>query len=504
MAVIERDDQVFKDQSEVKVSNKKRAPRKKATTEAVRAEMGFYGSTFQDRMGLEWGALTYPTNLQTYKLMSKHLVIASAMNLITTMIARVPWRIDPFEAKEEHKQNAAFISEIFNDMDESWQTFISEVSTMNTYGHSVHEIVMRYRRYEEGSRFNDGRIGLKYLPIRSQHSIAEWEYDSSGRKLLGIRQKLPNSARYEKVTNKNRMIPAERLLIFRVNPQDGSPLGTSPLDGCYNAWRYLVTYQEIESTTVSKNLNGVPIMRIPAKNMAKHASEDDRKVYENAKKIVSNVNNGEQAGLVIPSDFDEISGKRYFEFDVVNSTASNTAVVSEIIRRYTNEILQCLSADLLQLGSTNTGSYSLADSKTSLMETVVQSRTNEIAHVINNKLIPLLLKANEMDLANPPKFTFGDISRPDLEVFAKALQQLMAVGLVYPSAKNVNYIGEQLGLPDQIDPDATQEEVNKLLQRDEEMQSRSGDGYASATGGLNGTSNSVSKDDRSASNLSNK
>ena len=108
------------------------------------------------------------------------------------------------------------------------------------------------------------------------------------------------------------------------------------------------------------------------------------------------------------------------------------------------------------------------------------------------------------DIAKPPKFTFGDISRPHLEVFANALQQLMAVGLVYPSAKNVNYIGEQLGLPDQIDPDATQEEVNKLLQRDEEMKSRSGDGYASATGGLNGTSNSVSKDDRSASNLSNK
>lgn len=503
MAVMERNDQVFKDPS-VKVT-KKRTPKKSEVAISVTNEIGFYGSTFQDKMGLDWGALTYPTSLETYKLMSKHLVIASAMNLITTMIARVPWRIDPFEAKDEDRKSATFIKEIFEDMDESWQTFISEVSTMNTYGHSVHEVVLRYRRFEEGSKYNDGKIGLKYLPIRSQHSISEWVYDKSGRQLLGIRQKVSgNSLRYQKITDKEKLIPADRLLIFRVNPQDGSPIGTSPLDGCYNAWRYLVTYQEVESTTVSKNLNGVPIMRIPAKNMAKHATEDDRKVYENAKKIVSNVNNGEQAGLVIPSDFDEISGKRYFEFDVVNSTASNTAVVSEIIRRYTNEILQCLSADLLQLGSTNTGSYSLADSKTSLMETVVQSRTNEIANVINNKLIPMLLKANDMDLTRPPVFTFGDISRPDLEVFAKALQQLMAVGLIYPSAKNVNYINQQLGLPDQIDPEATQEEVNKLLQRDQEMQSKSGKGYASATGGLNGTSNSVAKDDRSASNLSNK
>lgn len=501
MAVIERDDRVFRDTTEATPATK---PKRKKVVEAVGREIGFYGNTFQDKMGLDWGALTYPTNLDTYKLMSKHLVIASAMNLITTMIARVPWRIDPFEPTDVDIENAEFIQEILDDMDESWQTFISEVSTMNTYGHSVHEIVMRYRRFEEGSKYNDGKIGLKYLPIRSQHSISDWVYVDSGRKLAGIKQKVPATDRYKSYAKTDKMIPIDKLLIFRVNPQDGSPLGTSPLDGCYNAWRYLVTYQEVESTTVSKNLNGVPIMRIPAKNMAKHASADDAQVYENAKKIVSNVNNGEQAGLVIPSDFDEISGKRYFEFDVVNSTASNTSVVSEIIRRYTNEILQCLSADLLQLGSTNTGSYSLADSKTSLMETVVQSRTNEIANVINNKLIPTLFRANKMPTDRLPKFTFGDISRPDLEVFAKGLQQLMAVGLVYASAKNVNYISEQLGLPDRIDPNATQAEVDKLLQRDQEMQSKSGKGYSSSTGGLNGTSNSVSKDDRSASNLGNK
>lgn len=501
MALTERNDQVFRDPNQV-VTTKK--PRKKRVVDAVTKEMGFYGSTFQSMMGLSWDALTYPTNLETYKLMSKHLVIASAMNLITTMMARVPWRIVPYEATEEHNKVADFIKEIFSDMDESWQTFISEASTMNTYGHSVHEIVLRYRRHEEGSKYNDGKIGLKYLPIRSQHSISQWVYDQAGRKLLGIKQDIPDTARYSRVTAKQPFIPIERLLIFRVNPRDGSPLGTSPLDGCYNAWRYLVTYQEIESTTVSKNLNGVPIMRIPAKNMAKHASEEDQKVYENAKKIVSNVNNGEQAGLVIPSDFDEVSGKRYFEFDVVNSTSSNTAVVSEIIRRYTNEILQCLSADLLQLGSTNTGSYSLADSKTSLMETVIESRTNEIANVLNNKLIPMLLRVNGYDETRAPQFTFGDISRPNLEQFAKALQQLTAVGLIYPSAKNINYINSQLGLPDQIDPNATQEEVDKLLQRDKELQSKSGKGYASDTGGLNGTANSVSKKDNSASNLSNK
>lgn len=481
---------------------KKRVRRKKL--DPVNVELGVHGNTFKDLTEMNWDALTYPTSLETYKLMGKHLVISSALNLISTMMARVPWRIEAYEPKEADMNNAKFIAEVFNDMDEGWQTFISEVSTMNQYGHSVHEIVLRYRRFEEGSRYNDGKIGLKYLPIRSQHSIAEWVYDPNGRTLLGITQKIPQTKKYMGYKEKEIFIPIESLLIFRVNPQDGSPIGTSPLDGCYSAWRYLVTYQEIEGTTVSKNLNGVGIFKIPSKYMAEHATPADRKVYENAKRIVSNVNNGEQAGMVIPSDFDEVSGKPYFGFEVINSTASNTSVTGEIVKRYTNEILQCLSADLLQLGSTNTGSYSLADSKTSLVETVVESRMMVIKELMNRKLIPIIAEANGMDLERLPKFEFGDISRPDLETFAKAIQQLTAVNMVYRSARNVNRIAEILSLPDMVDPDISKEELDKLLGVDQEMQSKSGKGYASDTGGLNGTSNKVAKKDNSANNLQNK
>ncbi len=480
------------------VTGRRKKPIKNPTT-----EMGFYGNNFQDMVKIDWDALTYPINLKTYQLMSKHLVIASANNLITTMMSRVRWKVEPYQAEEKYKEQADFIDSVLKDMDVDWSTFIAEVSSMNIYGHSIHEIVYRYRRYEEGSNYNDGRLGLKYLPIRSQHSIAEWVYDTKGRDLLGVRQKIPALVD-GKFTENTVFIPVDRLLLFRVNPRDGSPLGNSPLAGCYSSWRYLVTYQEIESTTVSKNLNGVPIFRIPAKHMAEQASESDKRVYVNAKKIVSNVNNGENAGLVIPSDFDEVSGKRYFDFEVLNSTASNTSVVSEIVKRYENDILQCLGADVLQLGSTNTGSYSLADSKTSLLETVVEARMLEIQNVINNKLIPSILSMNGMEVSECPTIEFGDISRPDLEIFAKGLQQLTAVGLIYPSAKNVNYIMQQFGFPDLIDPTLSQEEVDKLLQRDKQLETKSGQGYSSATGGLNGTSNSVATKDPSANNLSNK
>ena len=48
------------------------------------------------------------------------------------------------------------------------------------------------------------------------------------------------------------------------------------------------------------------------------------------------------------------------------------------------------------------------------------------------------------------------------------------------------------------------DELDKILGTSDGMQSRSGDGYGSNTGGLNGTGDSASSLDNSANNLSNK
>ena len=89
----------------------------------------------------------------------------------------------------------------------------------------------------------------------------------------------------------------------------------------------------------------------------------------------------------------------------------------------------------------------------------------------------------------------------DFAAFAKAMQQLKATKLIAVTPDNINYIAEVMGLPYRVPHDATKEELDEILGTMDEDESRSGDGAASPSG--QGTANTVSEDDKSASNLEN-
>lgn len=128
----------------------------------------------------------------------------------------------------------------------------------------------------------------------------------------------------------------------------------------------------------------------------------------------------------------------------------------------------------------------------------IEARLKEIQDVLNNDLIPWLYKMNGWRDTEMPKFVYGDLDETDLEAFSKAIQRIKAVGLIAPTPGNVNHIAEVLGLPDEVDEEMDQEELNILLGK---PTSRSGDGMETGTG--NGTSKSVSEDDDSAMNPDN-
>ena len=128
----------------------------------------------------------------------------------------------------------------------------------------------------------------------------------------------------------------------------------------------------------------------------------------------------------------------------------------------------------------------------------IEARLKEIQDVLNNDLIPWIYKMNGWRDEKLPKFVYGDLDEIDLEAYSKAIQRIKAVGLIAPTAKNVNHIAEILGLPDEVDEEMDQEELNVLLGK---PTSRSGDGLSTGTG--NGTSTQVAEDDNSSMNSEN-
>lgn len=461
-----------------------------------------YDQVVEDsRIELQW-----PNNIRTYSAMANDAAIAPAISLFEKMVSQVEWRVEaPANCRANTKKRAALVSSMMNDMDHSWYSFIRESSSALTFGFSVHEKVWRKRLFSEGSKYNDGLWGIQALPVRSQATISGWVWDDYGRSLTHVKQD-PNLlvgdyANFKTGATGEIEIPRNRFLLFRTDISRDSPIGVSPLNAVYVHWRILKEIRETEAIGIQKDLNGLVVISLPPSIMSKDANSDEKSVYEYFKNVGRNIQVNEQGSVLLPSAYDPDTSQPIYDIKLLSNSGSKSYDTNAIIQRYSNEILQTLFADILKLGSTNSGSYSLADSKTSLVEMAVKTRLQERRDVLNQDLMRQIFIANDWPLDELPTFEFGDISGTDIATFAKALQQLKATGLIVPSAKNLNYIAEVLNLPDRLNEKLSIDEVAEMTGNSE---SKSGSGYASDTGGLNGTADTVAVTDNSANNLENK
>lgn len=460
--------------------------------------------------------LRWPECIETYKKMCKDATISPAVELVEMMISRTPWEVKVPEGSEERlKEKAKFLQQCMNDMEHPWSDFIKQAATFNRYGFSPHEKVFRYRRKSRGSKYDDGLVGIRKLPIRSQDSVAGWQYSANGRNLTGLYQKviIPQGykqenldfVRSDSVTNTHpnsasdtgvKFIPRNKFILFRNNPLKDNPEGQSPLIGAWQAWKYKQAFAESEALATAQEANGFKVLYLPAQYMSDEASAEDKEVYETYKKMMANAHQAKQSGFILPLIRDE-SGNKMFEFDIKSVVGNRGTDIDKVIRRYSSEILTALFSDMLTLGNEGGGSFSLSESKMSIVEMGIQAKLDEIKSQLNHDLVPQLFALNGWDLDELPYFDYGVVSKESLDELSKYFQRCAATGLIPKVPEVINHILSKGGFTYRVKEGTTQEELNKILSPDT---SRSGDGMSTAG---DGTSNSVSEEDNSVSNNEN-
>lgn len=464
-----------------------------------------------DRRGGLPRELVFPHSIYTYDEMAKNPTIAAALNAISLIALRVPRYIEPYDSSVTHKKRAEFLNECLgvttpsNDMTHTFDDFIRETLSMNKYGFCITEKVFRVRRLKNGSKYDDGKVGIKRLPIRPQYSIEDFVYDEEGRDLLAIKQAV-NTKNFKKsalsslIDGNLKVIPRESFMLFNAEATNGSAISISPLAHVYEVWSELIKYKDLENIASSKNLNGLPVLWMPAENMVDDPEDPASEVFKVLRDGISKISVGQQTSLMLPSDREQDSGAggKLYDFQLMSASSSNITAIQQTIKRLTDEILQCLSADWLKDGN------EIDTAKTSLMIMLVEGRIREIFTRLNTDLIPHLWRLNGWDDTKLPQIKYGTLKEVSMADFAKAMQQTKATKLIAVTPKNINYIAEKLGLPERLDENLTQEELDKILGVEDKDDSKSGSGYSSDTGGLNGQGNSVSETDNSASNLDNK
>jgi len=405
--------------------------------------------------------LTGRQGAQKYREMTDNSsTIGGLLFAIRSMMRKVEWREEPADDTPEAQEAADFLASCREDMSMTWSDVIDEALSMLSYGFSPLEIVYKQRlgldpgpdrnnpRGESlpQSKYDDGMIGWRRLPIRSQDTIIKWFFDENGQ-TKGLTQQPWVGSLVD--------IPIEKLLLFRPNIHKNNPEGRSILRTSYTSYYYQKRLQEQEAILFER-LGGIPVIRIPSVIIQAAATGDSGAVAQlNAyKKIAVNLRNDEQMGLVLPSDtYNGVAGPSnipQYTFELVTPSLSRANLgYDETIKRYGVGILMSVLADFLTLGHEARGTQSLAITKVDLFFNAMEGYLNSMAEVFNRYGIPRLWDLNGLDRDLMPKVVPDLAQRVDLDVLSNYVLRLAQAGMpIFPDEDIQSYLKDAAGLPD--------------------------------------------------------
>lgn len=280
------------------------------------------------------------SGIKVYKEMaSNDDTVGAILFAIKMLIRHVSWSVEPGGDSRKDREAAEFVESCMDDMQSTWTDTISEILSFLTYGWSFHEIVYKRRNgksrnRELNSKYSDGLIGWQKLPIRSQDTLYQWEYDDKDN-LIGMTQQPPPD--YKLLT-----IPLRKALLFRTESAKDNPEGRSILRNAYRSWYFKRRMQEIEAIGIERDLAGLPIITGPEDvDLWDSDDPDMQKIYASLVTMVKNIRRNEYEGLVLPNGYTvqllSTGGARQFD-------------TNAIITRYNTAIAQTVMADFIMLG----------------------------------------------------------------------------------------------------------------------------------------------------------
>lgn len=379
--------------------------------------------------------------------------VGAVLFAIEMLMRKCEFHVEPAGDSAKDKEAAEFVESCMNDMERTWADTMSEFLSFLTYGWSYHEIVYKRRIGKTNtpvtnSKYNDGLIGWRKLPIRSQDTLYGWVYKDGSDDLEGMIQTPPPT--YEQLT-----IPIEKALHFRTRSRKDNPEGRSILRTAYRAYYFKKRIEEIEGYGIERDLAGFPVLYSPPDvDIWDDTDPDNIKALAAAERLVSSVRRDQREGIVLPG------GENGWKFELVTSGSRRQFDTNAIIDRYDKRIAQSVLADFIMLGQQSVGSFALADNKTQLFGMAIGTYLDIICEVFNNQAIPRLIDLNGdhfKGITDYPQMTHGDIEERDLAQFATYIKEMVGAGVLIPDdtlEEEVRRVGH---LPEKVETDIPRE-----------------------------------------------
>lgn len=146
--------------------------------------------------------------IEAYREMSENDdVVGAILFAIEMLVRQTDWNVEPGGDSQADIDAAEFVESCMNDMQNTWIDTISEILSFLTFGWSYHEIVYKRRmgRTKDGrtrSKYADGLIGWRKLPIRAQETLYQWEYKGMH---PAVRAELENLKKFREATEEREL-----------------------------------------------------------------------------------------------------------------------------------------------------------------------------------------------------------------------------------------------------------------------------------------------------------
>jgi hypothetical protein len=397
-----------------------------------------------------------PRGMKVYReMMDNSAAVGACLGAIEMLCRQVTWYVQPALSKQlqpgidvaspEDFDRARFVGSCLRDMSSTWSDTLTDVLTMLGYGFAPQEIVYKERRGDvvdpaKRSKYSDGLIGWRKLPIRAQETVDQWELDDAGG-VQGLYQVAP--PKYDR-----RFLPIEKLLLFRARAAKNNPEGRSILRTAYRSYYYEKRIVAIEGMGIERDLAGLPVVGIPAACMTDSADDEQRAQYTAAKKLATGLRRDEFEGMVKPIAYEPGTSNQLYSIELLTTGGRRQFDTTAILQQKAREIVMSMIYDLLLMGQPNVMQYKGANMPT-FFATSLGAWLDSVCDVFNMFAIPRLYRMNGWSVENLAELKHGDVQLPDLAALGDYISKLSGAKMpLFPDDSLENHLRRIAGLPD--------------------------------------------------------
>ncbi len=354
--------------------------------------------------------------------------INATRTMLELPIRRAKWSIVPGSDSPQDQEVASFVQSCLMDdmcyqtasgrvLHQKWDDILRHILMHLTYG---------FIPFEVNYRIEDGWVKwARWTPLLPR-TVWRW-WVGPDNELAGIQQWTFKNYNYGFVN-----IPADKLLLFSNRQEGNNYEGVSVFRSAYKHWFYKEQYEKIDAIGIERNAVVPPVIHLPANATAADGAM--------GLQIAQNMRVNQMMGVTLPFGWD---------LEYPKNEQKYAAAVLPQIQYHDTLIARNVLCQFLDLGSTETGAYSLDKSQVNTFLSSLQAVCEYIEDVINNDAIRRLVDYNFDNVEVYPKLKCSKLTSQNTADLADALAKLMSgtTPLIQPDPQISNWLLEELGVP---------------------------------------------------------